>query len=521
MAVDVASETMPFNSEAAEARVQFCLLGASRQQAAALRAGKTNWLTCRRSGPMVYEFLDGDRRLAALDLVKPVWSLADVAAILGQEGNADLSDLRHAWNERFPAHPMRFLEVSDFAPASVLAAANAVLSDMLMQERRGRGAAIWELATYREEFERLQRNFAAAEGFLAASGANAAQLAFDYDFSGEAADAAALAGAGEAEQAALELRQLLPVAPVGVSGIELWLNHEPTPGEPPLRVALRAEERAEALVNWEISAPKARKGWVRLALDRALDVAALDLSLVVQWPSINSRWSLGLGGQHPAASMCAHGASSSVSLGAPLAMRLYRAPPGVRVVKPADAIGPAYAQPVEACWVPEAAMQRVASAPPNSGGDEYVVFDPAGRFVQVHPKTAGEPCIGRIVVEAPAGAWCVSCRIKLAHADARRVSFALVAANGDRAAPDPAMLSETTGGLGFSGWRALDPLQEQRLFATVPDQAGGELTIFMLTRQDSRPEFAWARFSDLQFHIRRGAMAPAALGESAAARTQE
>jgi hypothetical protein len=371
---------------------------------------------------------------------------------------------------------------------ALLAHALSHASASLSAQRRFAGRMALDASGYRREFERMQQKFAALERYISAAGLAAAREVFA---TAQGSGAAPLPGDGAT------IRQALGVDSLGVAGVSLFIAAAPGRGGPPLRVGLSAVETGETIAAWTLAAG-VPAGWCLLALDRAIDVAALSLTLAIDAPAGAGGWALGLGPPNPFTQFCAN-TDSSGSLSAPLALRVHATLPGVRMPLEAGAILADRAERPRAWIVPETAYETLAEV--LTGAEPAVHHDKAFGFVQVHARGGGQIAAARLVVATPPDAWRVSADIYLAHAEANPAEFGILLGpdNGEAAlAGELAALND--GDAGFSGWVTLPALGQRTISAVLPERGRDALAVYLITRQEQEPAFAWARFKSLRVH---------------------
>ena len=452
------------------------------------------WLVCRRAASGGYELWREGVLEARIDLEKPEWEAKDLLAIIGLSGDPGLAELRSAWTAIASFCPIAILEASEASELSILAIAQVELSRRWREEKRNRGASILELSDYRQEFDRLQNSFSALETFVAAHGLNRPQMQFESAPATSGLETILVPGPAE------PLEQLLPVNSIGVATIALWTEAAAANAREPLTFAIHAIETDAVLATWTLEPEKARQGWLRLSLGRAIDDDALSLKLVVC--SKGAGWRLGLGAPVPLPEFCCR-TSTGGPLRAPLAFRIFTSPPGVRVTTMTDDLSPDAVLDTSPSAVTLIDFSAAKSVSSNGRDENVVIYNADEDFVQVHTQSFGKISVARIVSNAPDRAWRLSAKIVLAHQGAMPTEFALHVAPADRDEFDPDIATgAAVAGFGFSGWRKLAPLRAETLNVYLAPDASRSLAIFLLTRQDQDPAYGWARFSELRFQTR-------------------
>ena len=149
--------------------------------------------------------------------------------------------------------------------------------------------------------------------------------------------------------------------------------------------------------------------------------------------------------------------------------------------------------------------------PPRGDQLNFVFYDEGLGVITVHPHESGTMTVARLDLTAPPGAWRCSAQISLEHELAKPVEFALLAlprtANTNEAAFFQSLDEDSPS---FSGWLGLTALQKKPISVFLPTTEGGELSIYLLTRQkpETSADFAWARFAALEFNAPPGVHAP-------------
>ena len=483
---------------------QIALFDAGPGEIAALgEAGAIDWLVCRPCAPDRYEFLRGDVVMSTVDFARPVLDLPDLVAIFACSDDAGWQHLADAWQAAFAPARVALERVAPAGrgpsaePETILRRALHHVCAGLVGQRAYAGRMALDLAAYRETFETMQRNFAALESHMAAAAPAVARELFHVPQSGRHVDL----GRSGAEDGAVE--QLLPVDSLGVGDVWIAVAAKPAGGGPALVVSLSAMETGATLARWSVAPDVAGLGWLQLVIDRALTEAALTLRLSVreaEGDAGGGGWAIGLGPDNPYPLYCAMRAGGG-SLGAPLAFRVGAVLAGTRVpMTTTSVLQDASPGRTSQLLPPDAydnAME-LAARPDEPAVHHDKVFG----FIQVHPRGQGEIAAARLAVAVPDGAWCLSASIELAHEAAQPASFGLLVAPPGGADEAEARLGHLAdGATGFSGWFSLSALETRRIVAVLPRRDGRDVVVYLLTRQDGAPAFAWARFSRLAVHF--------------------
>jgi hypothetical protein len=180
---------------------------------------------------------------------------------------AAVRDLFEAWSGA--AYPEPAL-VSDDASFAFLV--GGTLLPELTRASSGIAALSKGLAQLRAAHELLQSNFALAEQLIMKCGLMSPSREFEAPPTGRMTDAGAL-----------RIRQLLPVAAVGLAAIELHFPETAT-GRPSggIEAELTSVETHEVMGRWSVAAKDCKPGWVVLSLPAGLDSGALSLELTLQ-----------------------------------------------------------------------------------------------------------------------------------------------------------------------------------------------------------------------------------------------
>jgi hypothetical protein len=497
---------------AGSSRPQFALFGASAQDLVALaEVGAVAWLTCRHDRDQVYEFASAGQTVLWLDLARPVFDLPDLVAILGLSDRDGLDRLAASWQGSGLPGTVVLEWIGATGAQAILPRALYHVARMLAAERGHAGRMALELATYRREFERMQHDFTGLEAYVTATEAARVRDVFDYPPSGTALGLGrGPDGAAPADGVVADVEQLLPLNSLGVAALSMALGTTPGRAGGTLLVTLAAIETGQTLASWSLDPSRAAAGWTELALERAIDEPALSLVLAIRCPPGAEGWTVMLGPPHPYAEFCAR-TGSGESLGAPLALRVQATLPGTRVPLTTAAVPADGSARPDSCPLTEATLETVSEVivPPAADGGTSVHYDRDAGFIQVHPRGGGAVTVGRLLVTPPGGTWRLSAQIRLAHERANPAEFAVLVRLASLG--DPVEIADGTAG--FSGWVGLSAMQRGSLSAVLPEHGGRALAVYLLTRQEGRPEYAWARFSDLRLHYlptegRRGASPP-------------
>jgi hypothetical protein len=480
------------------------------------------WLFCKRTGESLIGFYDqGGALLSSVDLQCARLELPYLLSILFIGSADDFDAFKSRWNTALPSATIGLQRVSAWDDKAILGAALESLAGDLTLHRRESGHASLALATYRREFDRLQRNFSRLEEYVSRRHYEGATEIFEYlpdteaptmgryqkefdGVSGAEVTGLKITGAGVTDLCGSSLIQSLPVDSLGLSSFSIYLSAKAEFGDDPLRISLRAVETDHIFGEWSLGAGEVRAGWVELALNHAIDEAALSLEIVVDWPVEQNGWTLALGAPHPYPDFCARMGADD-ALRSPIALRLFSSLPGVRVSATTSAIKPVDALHQFAEFIPYGAYSSVAQVVPPVQDDKptLVFYDRDIGCITVHPRVGGLAA-ARMEVVVPKSAWAVSAQIHLAHERASATGFGLMvcaAADESRELARLGQLDSPT--LSFSGWKVLSPMETRSITIVLAAQPGRQLALYLVTRQapDLSPDFAWARFSKFEFHV--------------------
>ncbi len=453
------------------------------------------WLVCRQAGERVFDFYKGDSLLSSIDLENPCFDLSCLVGLI-VIGSAELAEsIRNQWASSLPSIGVLFKQVPAWDAASLCGAALECMANDLASYRRQGGLASLELATFRGEFDRLQRCFALLEEYVGRHSLQRSIESFEYPPDADAAP--------ENNRQAQSLFQLLPVDSLGLSSVAIYVSGKPEADADPLYIELRAIETDALLAEWLLGVAETKIGWVELALNHAIDEPALSLTLAIDIPAESREWAVALGPPHPYEEFCARGGDGE-SLGAPIALRLFSSLPGVRLAATTHAVRQVDAPHLLSVFVPYEVYGTVAQVSPPLGDNQQtlVFYDREIGCLTVHPR-AGGLAAASLHVASPRGAWRLSAQIHLAHERASRTSFALMVGEPRNQARDLERLQQLDAPSAFfSGWKTLAPLETGSIsivLAAPPEQ----LAVYLVTRQapDLSPDYAWARFSRFEFNI--------------------
>jgi len=490
-----------------EKQFQVAILSETQDDMAeAANVPSIEWLRAQRTGESSYSFLKGDGTVSSANLKTGHFDLPGLLGVIVVGSSEAFQTIKDEWNASLPAIALEFRRIEKWDREEILAAAIDCIAGNLAAQRSHSGRASLELATYRREFDRLQRSFTRLEEYVGRQSFPMASEVFEYppDIS---------AGTKKDRRARLDrvptvmggsLTQYLPADSLGLSSFSIYIGARPETAGAPLRVTLQAIETGKVAGAWEIDSATTGIGWVELALNHAMDAPALSLLAIVEFPEADEGWALALGPPHPYKEFCAS-TGAGKPLSAPIAIRIFRSLPGVRVAPTSGAIRPVDAPHVRGEFVPyEAYAQFVQVAPSIQDNKPTLVFyDRDIGCLTVHPRIGGLT-VARLNVAVPQNAWGFFAQIYLAHEKASVTEFGLMAwAPGDEKKALAALEQLDAPSPFFSGWKPLQPLETKTIsivFAAPPEK---ELAIYLLTRQapESSPDFAWARFSRLGFHL--------------------
>jgi hypothetical protein len=132
-----------------------------------------------------------------------------------------------------------------------------------------------------------------------------------------------------------------------------------------------------------------------------------------------------------------------------------------------------------------------------------VSYDREIGCITVHPHSGGLT-VARMIMVVPKHVWMVSAQIYLAHERASQTQFGLMICPPREESRELARLAQLDApSPTFSGWKSLLPLERKSISVLIAGPQEERLSICLVTRQapDSNPDFAWARFSKLEFHV--------------------
>lgn len=463
------------------------------------------WLFCKQTGNQLFDFYKDHAMVSAVNLENARFDLQNLVGIIVVGSIEKYEAVQSEWRTRLPSASVTFRQASKNEHGAILCAAVECIAAALTSQRRHSGRAALELATYRREFERLQRNFTRVEEYVGRQSFQRPNEIFEYP--PDAAHTTETGGLSRSDNGSgptgHSVSQYIPVDSLGLSSISIHVAAKPEPSAQPLLVKLKAVETGKILATWSIPAVSARAGWIELALSHAIDEPALSLILIVELQNTTD-WILSLGPPHPYREFCAHNEKAD-SLSAPLSMQLFSGLPGVRVSATTTAIRPLPTAHVAAEFVPYELYQHVTqvSPPVHDGKPVLVSYDAQLGCITVHPQKS-MLTIARIPIAAPKNAWGLTAQIHLANEKANPTQFGMILCpprdeNRELGALDRA----DTVSKAFSGWRTLSPLEKKSISVVLPTAPEERLTLYLVTRQSPElsPDFAWARFSELAFNI--------------------
>jgi hypothetical protein len=490
-----------------EPKFQFAVLVESPNLMGGLRdTDSIEWFYCKQTGDYLFDFYQGNALVSSINLEKARFDLQNLVGIIVVGSPDAFEAIRNNWRSRLPAAGLAFKQISEVSGEAVRSAALECMAEALTTHRNHAGRAALELATYRREFERLQHNFARVEEYVGRQSFQRPTEVFEYppDL------VTATEGDGRARLdnvaagGSLSLSQYLPVDSLGLSSFSIYISAKPDAAAEPLQVKIKAIETGHIFGAWSIFPGKVREGWVELALENAIDEPALSLFLIVEWPLLNSGWALSLGPPHPYKEFCACDEAGE-HRGAPIALRIFSSLPGVRVAATTTAIRPTDASHVTTEFIPYEVYESVIQvAPPlQDNKPPLVSYGQDIGCITVHPGGSG-PTVGRINIAVPKQAWGISAQIHLAHERASPTQFGLmVCASRDESKELARLEHLDRPSRTFSGWKTLSALERKSITLLLPNAPEERLSIYLMTRQapDISPDFAWARFTKLEFNV--------------------
>lgn len=508
MVIKGSGKVDPNNGENEESkpRLQIAILTDSRERIEDLpEVAGIEWLFSRKNDSTL-DFYLSDSVVASINLEDPRFDLPFLIGIIGAGCDETYDELKTIFETRLSTAGVTLKRIRSWNKPAILAAALESAAESLSAQRGHSGRAALDLATYRREFERLQREFSLLERFVGSQTYRTPTEIFEYSpeidaSSGSSRKAIAVESR---DPNGRKLVQSLPVDSLGLCAVWLYVNSKPDVFGERLHVTLRAIETNTVAAEWLVEPTQVQAGWVELALDRAISEFALGLELILEGPASSGEWSLGMGPPHPFEQFCVSSAEGS-SLGAPLAMRLYSALPGVRISPTTTSIKPLLSSTSLSEFIPFEIFKGVTQVlpPPTETKVSLVTYDDEIGSLTVHPRSGGLTA-GRINVVVPSNAWGISAHIHLANERACPTSFAMMVCPQMDERRQLARLQQLEApSPTFSGWKILSPLDSGSISVVLPRSPEKQLTIYLLTRQgpDQNPDFGWARFSKLRFNI--------------------
>ena len=467
-------------------------------------AAAVDWLVCRPEGERCYKFMRGADTVCVIDFQSPLLEMPDLVAILACSDDIGWEGVATSWQAAFPTSRTTVERVEPMGPGpgaepeAVLRRALHLISDRLATQRAYAGRMALDLAAYRSKFELMQRKFAALEAHAASAAPPRTREILRLPPGPR--EISIRSGEPGADRAS----QLLPVDSQGVGGLWLSLPRAPEADAGALTIILSAAETGDTLAKWSVLPGQAGQGWLHLVLDRALEEAALTLRITVACEArgdATGGWALCLGPANPYPAFCVM-TENPLAPAAPLALRVDASLPGARVPVTIHSVLAAGAARRLARALPLSVYETAAEVEPEPG-DPAVHYDSQFAFIQVHPRGQGRIAAARLTLTPPPGTWCLSAIATIAHEEAQPACFGMFAV--PQGTPSAAALPELDDGAdGFSGWFSVAALERRTILVTLPHQGGSEVVLYLLTRQDGAPTFAWARFSDLAVHFLPG-----------------
>jgi hypothetical protein len=463
------------------------------------------WLYCKQSGDSLFDFYKGSAIISSINLDKGGLDLPNLLGMVLVGGVESCEAIKRNWSSRLPAAGLAFRQIPEAETKAILGAALECLADVLTLHRCHSGRAILELAAYRREFERLQHNFVRLEEFVGRRCFERPTEIFEY--APDSVSVAESTGGTRLEQSdgatSRSLTQYLPVDSLGISSFSIHISAQPDAGAEPLHIELKAIETGHVFGAWSIAADQVRIGWVELSLEQAIGEPALSLVVIVEWPR-TGLWALTLGSPHPYKEFCAC-TEAGEYLRAPLSLRIFNSLPGTRVAATTTALRPIDAPLVPVKFIPYEVYENViqVSPPVQENAPALVSYDREIGCITVHP-CGGTPTIARMDLAVPQHSWGLSAQIHLAHERASPTQFGLIACAPRNEGKELAQIGQIDApSRTFSGWKTLSALDRKTMTLLLAPSPDERLSVYLLTRQAPgvSPDFAWARFSKLEFNV--------------------
>jgi hypothetical protein len=466
------------------------------------------WLHCKQPSDSVFEFYHEDELLSTVDLENGIFDLDSLVAIVVVGSNDSFESIKKLWSSKLPAIGVTFRGVSDWEEQAIVRAALECIGENLALHRTHSGRVSLELATYRREFDRLQRKFARLEEYIGRQSLIRPTEIFEYPPDGDTVAQISFQDQlnGDGNSSGGFLTQCLPVDSLGLSSLSIYVGSKPEDEGAPLVVKLRAVETGTVFAKWSIDPSSVESGWVDLTLRHAIDEPALTLELVFECQIEDSGWALALGPPHPFKEVCARTQIGECEhLTAPIAFRVFSTLPGVLVPATTSSIKPIDTPHLHSEFVPSETYATATQVFPSLYDNKppLVFYDREIGCLTVHPRVGGIT-VARMRVVVPKHAWGITAQIHLAHEQASPTAFALFVCPPQDEKGSLARLNQLElPSPSFSGWKTLSPLETKGISVVLGASAEEELSLYLATRQapDFSPDFAWARFSKFGFNL--------------------
>jgi len=466
--------------------------------------GSIEWLGCKQTGEFSFDFCKGDVIISSVNLEEARFDLPNLLGVIVVGTENTFEAIKNKWSSGLPSLKMTFRRIPKWDNNDILHATIECIADDLAFHRRHSGRAVLELATYRREFDRLQRCFSRLEEYV---GSRSFQCPIEiFEYPPNSVSATGTSGKRRLDDVTgsvgHSLIQYLPVNSLGLSSFSIHISAKPETGAEPLRIKLKVIETQHIFGTWSIEAGEERKGWVELALQSAIDEPALSLEIIVEWPRDN--WGLALGPPHPYKEFCAR-TEAGEHLRAPISLRVFSSLPGVRVPATTTAIRPIDAPHLLSEFIPYDVYEAVSQVIPQVQDNKptLVFYDRDIGCITVHPHIGGLTA-GRMNVVVPKHAWRISAQIHLAHERASPTQFGLmVCAPRDESGELARLVHPDVSTPAFSGWKSVSALETKSVSVLLAASQEERPALYLVTRQapDLSSDFAWARFSKLEFNI--------------------
>jgi hypothetical protein len=399
---------------------------------------------------------------------------------------------RHAllWHDRFGTEPPPRLDIDRKDKAPLLAILRWLCDRLARDQGRVATRAVdlnRQLALLRQQQDATQSAFQRLENF-----------AYQHQLTQRQLDATFAPVVGSPDLVLAPgslLAQRLPGGSVGLSDVSLRIADGAMPRSGALECWLESPDLGRELARWIIPVDRITPGWLRLALDVALDADPVSLVLHLHWTG-NADLHIESAMAHPDVRF--RPVLDGIARGCVPAMQLWHHLAGSRAPMSAMGVRPlGSGKPNMGGVIRRVEAQELARAVNLDTLKTDVPLFEGGDALLVHVLPDRMSCA--ILAVAQAGARQISATICTRHPDGPPVEYA-IAVLPDQLRPLKARQEPKFPANLHSGWvrtRAMQPLQATLI---LPEPLESSADIYLMTRLPAghrSDAFGWSTFSDL------------------------